>query len=137
MRTIGRLPGGGLWRARNRKWTYLINRPDDLNLCPVGANLSSTGEVILWGYVCDPMRLSRRGRCTQAMVATLKRPPPARRTNDVRWRPPGTVRNRPMVLDPNLPRLRRQNFQLIAFSHNYFKFQKKVFAFCFDLFLAL
>jgi hypothetical protein len=34
-------------------------------------------------------------------------------------------------------RLRRRNFQLIAFSRNYFKLQKKVFAFCFDLFLAL
>ena len=49
------------------------------NLFPAGANLASTGEVILWGYVCDPMRLRRRGRGTHAMVATLKRPPPARR----------------------------------------------------------
>ncbi len=46
------------------------------SLFPAGANLASTGEVILWGYVCNPMRLSRRGRGTHAMVATLKRPPP-------------------------------------------------------------
>jgi len=57
----GKPPQGGLWRVRNRKWTYLINRPDDVNLFPAGANLASTGEVILWGCVCNPMRLSRRG----------------------------------------------------------------------------
>jgi len=48
MRAIGRqrtslvrLTGGGLWRVRgptssvrNRKWTYLINRPDDLKSLP-------------------------------------------------------------------------------------------------------
>jgi hypothetical protein len=73
--------------------------PMILSLFPAGAKLTSTGEVILWGYLDDPMRLSRRSRGTQEMVATLKRPPPARRTNDVRWRPPGIVRNRPMVLD--------------------------------------
>jgi hypothetical protein len=56
------------------------------NLFPAGANLTSAGEVILWGCVCNPMRLSRRVIVTHAMVATLKRPPPARRTNDVRWR---------------------------------------------------
>jgi hypothetical protein len=27
------LQGGGLWRVRNRKWTCLINRPDDLVYC--------------------------------------------------------------------------------------------------------
>src|SRR5512134_2399163 len=70
------------------------------NYFPAGANLASTGEVILWGYVCDPMSLWRRGRTPHAMVATLKRPPPpARLTNDVRWRPPGILRNRPMVLE--------------------------------------
>jgi hypothetical protein len=53
--------------------------PMMLSLFPAGANLASTGEVFLWGYVCNPMRLSRRGRGTHAMVATLKRPPPARR----------------------------------------------------------
>ena len=50
--------------------------PMILNLFPAGANLTSTGEVVLWGYVCNPMRLLRRSRGTQAMVATLKRPPP-------------------------------------------------------------
>ena len=49
------------------------------NLFPVGAKLTSTGEVILWGYLDDPMSLRRRVRGTQAMVATLKRPTPARR----------------------------------------------------------
>ena len=49
------------------------------NLCQAGANPASTGEVILWGYLDDLINLSRRGRGTQAMVATLKRPPPARR----------------------------------------------------------
>ena len=52
------------------------------NLFPAGANLASTGEVLLWGYVCDPMRLSRRGRGTHAMVATLKRPPPGAALRD-------------------------------------------------------
>jgi hypothetical protein len=28
------LQGGGLWRVRNRKWTCLINRPDDLKSFP-------------------------------------------------------------------------------------------------------
>ena len=46
------------------------------NLFPAGAKPASTGEVILWGYVDDPMSLPRRGRGTLAMVATLKRPPP-------------------------------------------------------------
>jgi hypothetical protein len=46
------------------------------SLFPAGANLTSTGAVILWGYVCNPMTLLRRGRGTHAMVATLKRPPP-------------------------------------------------------------
>ena len=46
------------------------------NLFPAGANPASTGEVILWGYLCDPMSLLRRIRGTHAMVATLKRPPP-------------------------------------------------------------
>jgi hypothetical protein len=46
------------------------------SLFPAGANLASTGEVILWGYVYNPLRLSRRGIGTHAMVATLKRPPP-------------------------------------------------------------
>ena len=64
------------------------------NLFPAGANPASTGEVIFWGYLDDPMSLRRRGRGTHAMVATLKRPPPARRTNVVRWRPLGIVRNR-------------------------------------------
>jgi hypothetical protein len=114
-----------------------LTAPIILNLSPAGANLTSTGDVILWGYVCNPMTFLRRGRGTHAMVATLKRPIPARRTNDVRWWPPGTVRNRPMVLDSNLPKLQPLNLQLIAFSRNYFKLQKKVFAFCFDLFLAL
>ena len=50
--------------------------PMMLNLFPAGANLTSTGEVILWGYVCNPMMLLRRGSGTEAMVATLKRPPP-------------------------------------------------------------
>jgi len=49
------------------------------NLFPAGAKPASTGEVILWGYVDDPMSLPRRGRGTHEMVATLKRPPPARR----------------------------------------------------------
>jgi hypothetical protein len=53
-----------------------LTAPMILNLFPAGANLASTGEVILWGYVCNPMMSSRRGRVTQAMVATLKRPPP-------------------------------------------------------------
>jgi hypothetical protein len=56
--------------------------PMILSLYPAGANLASTGEVILWGYLCNPMTLLRRGIGTQAMVATLKRPPP------VSW-PPG------------------------------------------------
>ena len=46
------------------------------SLVPAGANLPSTGEVILWGCVCNPMRSLRRVRRTHAMVATLKRPPP-------------------------------------------------------------
>ena len=50
------------------------------NLFPAGAKLTSTGEGILWGYLDDSMTLRRRGRVTHAMVATLKRPPPARRT---------------------------------------------------------
>jgi hypothetical protein len=100
--------------------------PMILNLFPAGANLASTGEVILWGYVCNPMTLLRRGRGIHAVVATLKRLPPARRTNDVRWRPPGTLRNRPLGLDSNHPTLRQQNFHLIAFSRNYFKLQKRV-----------
>jgi hypothetical protein len=73
--------------------------PMILNLFPAGAKLTSTGEVILWGYVDDPMSLRRRGRVTHAVVATLKRPPPARRTNDVRWRTNDVVRNRPMILE--------------------------------------
>jgi hypothetical protein len=48
------------------------------NLFPVGAKLTSTGEVILWGYLDDLMSLRRRVRGTQAMVATLKRPPPCK-----------------------------------------------------------
>ena len=48
------------------------------SLFPAGANHTSTGEFILWGYVCNPMSLSRRGRGTQAVVATLKRPPPCK-----------------------------------------------------------
>ena len=46
------------------------------SLVPAGANLTSTGEVILWGCVCNRMRLLRRVRGTHTMVATLKRPPP-------------------------------------------------------------
>ena len=69
-----------------------LTAPMISNLFPAGANPASTGEVIFWGYLDDPMSLRRRGRGTHAMVATLKRPPPARRTNDVRWRPPGIVR---------------------------------------------
>ena len=84
--------------------------PIILSLCPAGAKLTSTGEVTFWGYLCDPMSLRekaiemafsieeeprakarassrRRGRGTHVMVATLKRPPPVRRTNDVRWQP--------------------------------------------------
>jgi len=53
--------------------------PMMLSLYPAGANLGLAGEVILWGCVCNPMRLSRRGRGTHAMVATLKRPPPPAR----------------------------------------------------------
>jgi len=75
-----------------------LTAPMISNLFPAGANLASTGEVILWGYVCNPMRLLRRGRGTHAMVATLKRPPPARRTNNVCWRPPSIIRNRSMAL---------------------------------------
>ena len=54
----------------------LLTAPMILNLFPAGAKPASTGEVILWGYLDDPMSLWRRGRGTQAMVATLKRPPP-------------------------------------------------------------
>ena len=64
-----------------------LTAPMISNLCQAGANPASTGEVILWGYLDDLINLSRRGRGTHAMVATLKRPPPARRTNDGRWRP--------------------------------------------------
>jgi hypothetical protein len=53
--------------------------PITSSLFPAGANLTSTGEVILWGYVGNPMRLSRRVRGTQAVVATLKRPHPPKR----------------------------------------------------------
>jgi hypothetical protein len=56
-----------------------LTTPIILNLFPVGANPASTGEVIFWGYLDDPMILRRRGRGTHAMVATLKRPPPVRR----------------------------------------------------------
>jgi hypothetical protein len=30
------------------------------NLFPAGANLTSTGEVILWGCLCNPMRLCEK-----------------------------------------------------------------------------
>jgi hypothetical protein len=53
-----------------------LTAPMILNLFPAGANLTSIGEVILWGYLDDPMSLRRRGRGTHAMVATLKRLPP-------------------------------------------------------------
>jgi hypothetical protein len=52
-----------------------ITAPMTSSLFPAGANLTSIGEVVLWGYVCNPMRLSRRVGGTHAMVATLKRPP--------------------------------------------------------------
>ena len=63
------------------------------SLFPAGANLASTGEVILWGYVCNPMSLRRRARGNHAMVATLKRPPPevASRGQSERL-PPGAAR---------------------------------------------
>jgi hypothetical protein len=34
--------------------------PMILSLFPVGAYLTSTGEVILWGYVYNPMRLREK-----------------------------------------------------------------------------
>jgi hypothetical protein len=49
------------------------------NVRQAGAKLPSTGEAIFGGFLNDLMSLLRRGRGTQAMVATLKRPPPARR----------------------------------------------------------
>ena len=74
---------GGRWSLASSPLTRFatgnelvpLTAPMISNLFPAGANPASTGEVILWGYVCNPMRLSRRGRGTQAMVATLKRPP--------------------------------------------------------------
>jgi hypothetical protein len=47
-------------KVRNRKWTHLINRPDDLEFFPAGANPASIGEVIVWGYVCDLMSLREK-----------------------------------------------------------------------------
>ena len=62
-----------------------LNAPIMSSLFPAGAKPASTGEVILWGYVSDPMMLLRRGRVIQAMVATLKRPPPAGRLGCKGW----------------------------------------------------
>ncbi len=78
-----------------------LTAPMILSLRSAGANLTSIGEVLLWGYVDDPMSLrekatkmafsieeapcgrtgffTRRGRSTHVMVATLKRPPRMRR----------------------------------------------------------
>ena len=37
--------------------------------CPSRRKPFLNREGILWGYVCNPMRLSRRGRGSHAMVA--------------------------------------------------------------------
>ncbi len=58
--------GGGLWRVRGPtsfatgNGLASLTAPMILNLVPVGANLASTGEVILWGYLCDPMSLREK-----------------------------------------------------------------------------
>jgi hypothetical protein len=65
--------------------------PIILNYCPAGANLASTGEVILWGCVCDPMSLSRRWRSNSGSGCDSEETTPRRR-------PPGIVRNCSVVL---------------------------------------
>jgi hypothetical protein len=37
-----------------------LTAPMILNYFPAGANLASTGEVILWGYLDDPMSLREK-----------------------------------------------------------------------------
>ena len=37
-----------------------LTAPMISNLFPAGANLTSTVEVILWGYLCNPMRLCEK-----------------------------------------------------------------------------
>ena len=74
----GRHPRGGVVSGEfaTGNGLTLATAPMMLNLFPAGANLTSIGEGRLWGYVCNPMTLLRRGSGTEAMVATLKRPHP-------------------------------------------------------------
>ncbi len=86
-----------------------LTAPIILNYRPAGATLTSIGEVVLWGYVCDPMSLRRPSTLAQGRESFdfaqdrepverhIERPskalsrngcdseetPPARRTNDV------------------------------------------------------
>ena len=47
--------------VRNRNWTCLINRPDDLKSFPGRCKpCLNRREVILWGYVCNPMTLCEK-----------------------------------------------------------------------------
>ena len=84
-----------------------LTAPMMLNYFPAGANLASTGEVILWGYVCDPMSLREKAtkmafsieeapcRSTGFFTAPYKghsrngcdseETTPLRLPNDVRW----------------------------------------------------